>query len=76
MNDRCTDLDECKKGFNSCGASFMCKNTIGGFSCACEAGFYVYEDKCIDIRYGFELYESCALKRHLIVHCEYFEPKR
>ena len=34
-----TDVDECTAGGNNCHADATCKNTAGGFTCACKPGY-------------------------------------
>ena len=36
--DGCTDIDECSNP-DACGANEVCTNNVGGFECACAAGF-------------------------------------
>lgn len=40
LPSKCADVDECKPGgANNCDVNADCKNTIGGFECACKPGF-------------------------------------
>ena len=34
-----TDIDECILGTDNCDANAACTNTIGSFTCACNAGY-------------------------------------
>ncbi len=36
----CADIDECAEGIDYCSETATCKNTIGGYLCACPTGFY------------------------------------
>ena len=33
------DVDECELGLHSCDENAECINTVGGYDCACDAGF-------------------------------------
>eukprot|EP00961_Rhodomonas_salina_P070834 951402-Rhodomonas_salina.1 len=35
----CADEDECAAGDDDCDANAACENSIGSFSCACNAGY-------------------------------------
>lgn len=35
-----TDINECLQGGNNCDSNATCNNTIGGFSCSCNIGYY------------------------------------
>uniref|UniRef100_A0A0N5B336 Kunitz/Bovine pancreatic trypsin inhibitor domain protein n=1 Tax=Strongyloides papillosus TaxID=174720 RepID=A0A0N5B336_STREA len=35
----CVDIDECRVGGNDCHADAWCTNVLGGYSCACKAGY-------------------------------------
>ncbi|MGK3963651.1 FG-GAP-like repeat-containing protein [Sorangium sp. So ce118] len=35
----CTDVDECALGTDNCDANAACTNTVGSFTCACNAGY-------------------------------------
>jgi MYXO-CTERM domain-containing protein len=39
MPSTCTDIDECTTNVDDCSPSATCTNSIGSFSCACNAGF-------------------------------------
>ena len=44
---RCrSDIDECYEGKHSCPSSEACRNTIGGFTCVCAAGFDFVNGTC------------------------------
>ncbi|PKN44429.1 MAG: hypothetical protein CVU59_11655, partial [Deltaproteobacteria bacterium HGW-Deltaproteobacteria-17] len=45
----CTDDDECTLGTDNCSANATCTNTLGGFSCACNAGFSGDGVTCTDL---------------------------
>ena len=47
----CTDVDECTSGTHNCDANAMCTNTIGSFSCKCNAGFTGNGQTCSGKRY-------------------------
>eukprot|EP00736_Rhodelphis_marinus_P008642 Rmarinus@m.15608 len=40
----CADLDECVQGTHSCDTHAQCNNTLGSFTCACEASAHYYGD--------------------------------
>ncbi|KAI0233054.1 hypothetical protein LSAT2_016658 [Lamellibrachia satsuma] len=42
----CIDIDECYEGKHSCPSSEACRNTIGGFTCVCAAGFDFVNGTC------------------------------
>jgi len=45
----CTDIDECAT-VDVCGANAQCANTIGSFTCTCDAGYAMDESgACVDI---------------------------
>ena len=41
----CEDIDECLEG--PCGASQVCENKAGSFSCDCAVGFKLLADACV-----------------------------
>ena len=41
------DIDECLQQVSPCDASFVCRNTIGGFSCSCPRGTSEINGKCL-----------------------------
>lgn len=46
----CTDIDECDRGLDDCGASAICANDTGGFECLCDDGFRLDAGReCVDI---------------------------
>ncbi|XP_052274481.1 uncharacterized protein LOC127874294 isoform X2 [Dreissena polymorpha] len=57
----CTDIDECENGKETCDQN--CKNTIGGYKCECQVGYFMENDnatctKCTNWTYG----ENCSTK--------------
>jgi len=36
---QCVDIDECADNSNGCDANAKCANTVGGYTCTCNAGF-------------------------------------
>ncbi|KAL4233289.1 hypothetical protein ACF0H5_007973 [Mactra antiquata] len=47
---RCDDINECLELANDCGAYKHCVNTIGSFTCECDAGLELAtNDTCIDL---------------------------
>ena len=47
-----SDIDECASSAHNCDSSATCTNTVGSFTCACNAGFYGNGTSC----QGEELY--------------------
>ena len=45
----CADIDECAANTDDCDANATCTNTIGSFTCACNAGFTGDGNTCTDI---------------------------
>ncbi|XP_078700993.1 uncharacterized protein LOC144927453 [Branchiostoma floridae x Branchiostoma belcheri] len=47
----CHDVDECLYNMHMCGPHATCTNTIGSYTCSCEAGFQLQSDgvTCLDI---------------------------
>jgi hypothetical protein len=45
----CTDIDECATGTDNCSDNASCTNTVGSFSCACNAGYSGDGVTCTDI---------------------------
>ncbi|KAI8482384.1 Cytochrome P450 3A4 [Branchiostoma belcheri] len=47
----CHDVDECLYNMHMCGPHATCTNTIGSYTCTCEAGFQLQSDgvTCLDI---------------------------
>ncbi|MEZ4266202.1 MAG: EGF domain-containing protein [Myxococcota bacterium] len=43
---QCVDIDECQDGSHTCAPDATCENTVGGFECTCEAGFYGDGETC------------------------------
>ncbi|XP_065178731.1 uncharacterized protein LOC135809326 [Sycon ciliatum] len=43
---RCDDIDECASSAHNCDSSATCTNTVGSFTCACNAGFYGNGTSC------------------------------
>ena len=41
----CTDINECDIP-RTCGANQVCKNTLGGYFCNCQSGFYPSSNSC------------------------------
>ena len=33
------DLDECTTGSDSCDVNSVCQNTVGSYTCSCNAGY-------------------------------------
>ena len=47
----CDDVDECKLGLHSCNENSVCQNTVGGYWCLCNEGYYIEEEdtnQCVD----------------------------
>ena len=40
-------MDECSQPISPCDASFVCRNTIGGFTCSCPRGTTEINGKCM-----------------------------
>ncbi|CAH1254189.1 SCUBE3 [Branchiostoma lanceolatum] len=47
----CHDVDECLYNLHMCGPNAKCSNTIGSYTCTCEAGFQLQSDgvTCLDM---------------------------
>jgi len=45
----CNDIDECAEGLDNCALHASCVNTIGSFTCSCDAGFISNGTDCLDI---------------------------
>ncbi len=45
----CADVDECAAGADNCADDATCTNTMGDFSCACNAGYQGDGTVCADI---------------------------
>ncbi|XP_052236237.1 uncharacterized protein LOC127848005 isoform X4 [Dreissena polymorpha] len=55
----CTDIDECENGKETCDQN--CNNTIGGYNCECQVGYFLENDnatctECMNWTYG----EMCS----------------
>ncbi|WP_437963897.1 FG-GAP-like repeat-containing protein [Sorangium sp. So ce260] len=50
----CTDVNECALGTDNCDANAACTNTVGSFTCACNAGYSGDGVTCTDV-------DECAL---------------
>ena len=49
VNNKCQDINECKKNSNTCVGGARCQNTKGSYKCICEMGFeYVKGQGCQD----------------------------
>ena len=49
VNNKCQDINECKKNSNACVGGARCQNTKGSYKCICEIGFeYVKGQGCKD----------------------------
>jgi hypothetical protein len=53
----CVDVDECQAGTAGCSANATCANTVGGFTCQCNAGFGGDGIVCTNL-------DECALGTH------------
>ena len=40
LENMCTDVDECRLGTHNCSVNAGCTNTAGGFTCACNEGYF------------------------------------
>ena len=58
----CNDVDECRQGSARCRAGQSCTNTIGSYSCGCEAGFRAGRGGagCEDVDECAELARPCG----------------
>ena len=49
VNNKCQDINECKKNSNTCVGGARCQNTKGSYKCICDMGFeYVKGQGCQD----------------------------
>ena len=49
VNNKCQDINECKKNSSSCVGGARCQNTKGSYKCICDIGFeYVKGQGCND----------------------------
>ncbi|MCA9616591.1 MAG: DUF4215 domain-containing protein [Myxococcales bacterium] len=46
---RCTDVDECASGGAICNTNAVCTNTLGSYTCACNAGWTGNGVTCTDV---------------------------
>jgi len=61
-NDGCTDVDECARNPNICGANAVCGNTAGSYTCTCASGFIKNSaGQCVDVNECATNNGGCAL---------------
>lgn len=60
------DIDECHMGTAKCDPNARCTNTIGGYTCTCNHGFYGDGIKCLDVNEC----KTGANKCHSNARCE------
>ncbi|MGM0577676.1 MAG: EGF domain-containing protein, partial [Myxococcota bacterium] len=56
----CADVDECAEGLDDCAEHATCTNTVGGWECACEAGYEGDGTACADVDECAEGLDDCA----------------
>ena len=56
----CTDINECTTGTDNCSADASCTNTVGSFTCACNAGFEGDGIACADINECVTGADNCS----------------
>ena len=56
----CADIDECAEGTDACHDDATCTNSVGSFSCACDAGYDGDGIVCEDIDECLEGLDLCS----------------
>ena len=65
------DTDECSNGDNNCDTNAQCDNTVGSYSCTCNAGYSGNGETCTgrySYKQGFTLRRLMYISKFVSLH--------